>query len=287
MPQTALATDLTLQQRLQDGLVCECQREKCQQLLVIDDLLQKHAIFNTIEKLVESSLAESEFGLILRSNLASALASLTVQAVDLIYLRAYAFDGPIFCEGSQINNQLTGLAGVCERFLLSPPLSPLPDEFGAATTLTFVIPQTVTEQETMEINAGLQSILVHGMTSCSHPVTVLSKPVLLTANEDTTITFSSKPVFGANITFNNALRAQPFRFLPAGEILGWSDYGGLAHLSIVGERSHELTDFFNADDNAIRTKTPLMLLWLNAKHDDANGAWVACFIDARNVITSV
>lgn len=288
MPQSALTADVTLDQRLTSGLVTDGKIENCRQLLVIEDSLQQHCIFDVAQKIYDASHHDCEFGIILLSHLAPALPAVGRNVdipLQIIFLRAYNFDGPVFCEGTEINDTLTSLAGLHELPFLTPPMQPLPEVMENASALTIGIPNAITEQENIELSAGLQAVLIHGITQCSHPVTVLNNPILLTADYDASLAFSSKPVFGANITFNNALKNQPFRFLPTGEILGWTDYSGLQHLTVIGDNPAPLNTFLDASDNAIRTTRPMMLLWLNTPQEQQH-AWVACFIDATSVTTS-
>lgn len=92
------------------------------------------------------------------------------------------------------------------------------------------------------------------------PVTLLEDARRLELRRNAVVAFSDKPVFGINVTMDQAIDRRNFAITEAGSILGWVDHNQLDHFKLGGSgRREKTTAYFSATDHAIRNIKPMRI----------------------------
>lgn len=104
----------------------------------------------------------------------------------------------------------------------------------------------------------------------------------LDALKAASVTFSDRPVFGVNITLNLPTAKDAFVTLHPGESIGWLDHNGLDHLRLKGASTHQsLFDYFDASDNRLRVRVPLICFLIANSVDCLRGQGILHFCPVK------
>lgn len=196
--------------------------------------------------------------------------------------------GPIFSVSTRHQHQHIALGSFFSRWLIHTDI-----QLGAMMELPLTCPIITVEaggaQDTeADFNAyvGLRRLLLSETPfELQQSVDVLHKPIRLEVRNDSSLTYSDKPVFGTNVTLSQDIERFNFGVTDENVRIGWSDFGGLEHFKLHGHKPNAcVCDYFASDNGEIRTTKPLKIFMATSRSDIAKSDCILYFVAADSQI---
>ncbi|WP_100643005.1 hypothetical protein [Alteromonas facilis] len=193
--------------------------------------------------------------------------------------------GPIFCVATRYQHQQLALASFFSRWLIHTDI-----ELGALMEVPFAFPVITVEaggvhdpQSDFNAYNGLCQLLKsESPFSLQQPIDILHRPIRCRVNNDISIAYSDRPVFGVNVTFNQELEKYNFGISDESVCLGWTDHGGLENFELEGTDIH-VSRFFKVENGELRPLSAMKLFMATTCSDIAKSDCVFYFVDAESL----